>query len=337
MKTSPLGRTGLEISRLCFGTLTVGPAQADLSVEEAADIICYAVDQGVNLIDTAEYYDNYSLIRHVLRQSGSQPYIATKTYAYSRQQAESSLEQARRETGLDVIDLFLLHEQESVLTLDGHREAFTYLIEQRDAGRIRAVGVSTHAVEPVLALAQAVGQTDAQPSSVWRREQLDAGIYREADVIHPLLNLSGVGILDGTAEDMADACRLARQAGIGLYGMKMLGGGTLLSRFDEAVRYVLDLPFLDGVAVGMQSKLEVDMNVALFEQRPVPEQWLAESRARRRVLKIEDWCTGCGQCVRRCGESALRLVDGKAVVDRGRCVLCGYCAAVCRDFAIKIY
>lgn len=337
MRCQPLGRTGLEISRLCFGTLTVGPAQADLSVEDAVDVIVYALQQGVNLLDTAEYYENYPLIREVLRQAADRPYIATKTYAYSRQQAEKSLEKARRETGLDVIDLFLLHEQESVLTLDGHRDAFTYLIEQREAGHIRAVGISTHAVEPVIALAQAVGQADSQPASVWRREQLDPGIYREADVIHPLLNLAGIGILDGTAEDMAAACQLARRAGIGLYGMKMLGGGTLLSRFDEAVRYALDQPFLDGIAVGMQSKLEVDMNVALFENRPVPESWLVESHARRRILKIEDWCTGCGQCVRRCGESALRLVDGKAVVDPDRCILCGYCAAVCRDFAIKIF
>lgn len=334
MEQRILGRSGLSVSRLCFGSLTVGPAQADLSPDAAAEIISHALRQGVNFIDTAEIYENYEHIRLALKYTADQPVITTKTYAYTWQQAEQSLENARRSLDLDVIDIFLLHEQESCLTLDGHREAFSWLLKQKEKGLIKAVGISTHAVEPVRALAAArTGQTD----SIWQKMNLDPGPYREADVIHPLINVRGIGLIDGTAADMTVACRQAKDAGLGLYGMKMLGGGHLLGQFDEAVRYVLQCDFLDAVSVGMQSTAEVDMNIALFENKFVHPQLMKQTRQRQRKLIIEHWCTGCGKCTERCGEHALSLVGGKAVVDREHCIFCGYCGMVCRDFAIKIY
>lgn len=51
---------------------------------------------------------------------------------------------------------------------------------------------------------------------------------------------------------------------------------------------------------------------------------------------IHDWCEGCGRCVRRCGQGALRLENGRARVDLEKCVLCGYCAGVCPQVCIKV-
>ncbi|HBP38900.1 MAG TPA: aldo/keto reductase [Clostridiales bacterium] len=337
MEQRKLGRSGLTVSRLCFGTLTMSPAQAGLTAADGGGLLAYASRRGINFWDTAEIYETYPHMRAALRQISRQPVISTKTYAYSRKMAEASLEQARRALDLDVIDIFLLHEQESFLTLDGHREALAYLIGQRDLGRIRAVGVSTHAVGVVRAIAEAA---QPQPPRVrpdhpaW--QDLDPGIYRETDLIHPLLNLTGIGLLDGTAGDMVQACEDAHAAGIGIYGMKMLGGGHLLQRFDEAAAFALGLSCADAYAVGMQSQDEIDMNIALFDGQPVAPHLLAATQARKRRLVIGDWCRGCGDCVRRCGQQALRLEDGHAVVDSNRCVFCGYCATVCRDFVIKV-
>jgi hypothetical protein len=178
---------------------------------------------------------------------------------------------------LDVIDLFLLHEQESTLTLDGHREAFAYFHEQKEKGLIRAIGISTHAVEPVQALTQArQGHADA----LWR--DLDIGLYREADVIHPLLNWRGLGLIDGTAEEMVLATRAAADAGLGLYGMKMLGGGHFLHEFDTALAFALAQDQMAAYAVGMQSEAEIDMNIALFSGLAVDPGDLAATRSRSR-------------------------------------------------------
>ncbi|MBU4541184.1 MAG: 4Fe-4S binding protein, partial [Firmicutes bacterium] len=53
-------------------------------------------------------------------------------------------------------------------------------------------------------------------------------------------------------------------------------------------------------------------------------------------LHISDWCTGCGECVKRCKQRALALVGGKAQVDQKKCVLCCYCSSACKDFCIKV-
>ena len=47
-------------------------------------------------------------------------------------------------------------------------------------------------------------------------------------------------------------------------------------------------------------------------------------------------CIGCGSCVKRCGQSALSLNNGRAEVDDSKCVLCAYCSKVCPMFAIKV-
>jgi aryl-alcohol dehydrogenase-like predicted oxidoreductase len=343
MERRLLGKTGIEVSRLCYGTLTMSRSQADLSAQEGGELIVHAAESGVDFIDTAELYGTYAHVRYALRHTSIPLVISTKSYAFDRQSARDSVEKARRELDADVIDLFMLHEQETVMTLLGHQEALDFYLSMKEKGMIRAVGISTHAIEPVRAIAQAkrMGQADGPspcpaPScgSCWT--EFDPGRYREIDVIHPILNRSGIGLLDGTASQMRTAVEEAHQAGVGIFGMKMLGGGNLFNEFDEAVAYALSLEAADAFAVGMQSRDEIDMNIALFEHREVPAAQLEKTRSRKRTLQIEDWCTGCGSCVKECKAGALRVADGKAKTDPDRCVLCSYCARACRDFAIKV-
>ena len=51
-----LGSSNIEVSKLCFGSLTMTPFQANLSVKEGAELIKYAHKKGINFIDTAEIY-----------------------------------------------------------------------------------------------------------------------------------------------------------------------------------------------------------------------------------------------------------------------------------------
>ena len=313
-----LGRTGIEVSRLCFGTLTMGPLQRGLPPEEGGALLAAAYRAGVNFLDTAELYETYAHIRASIEQSGFRPVVASKCYAYSADGARFSVEKALRETGLPCIDLFLLHEQESEHTLRGHREALEALIGMKQEGMVRAVGVSTHHVACVRAAA-------GMP---------------EIDVIHPIVNRAGLGICDGTAAQMLAAISAAHAAGKGLYGMKVLGGGNLLGDWAECLAFALGVPELDAIAVGMQTPEELEANLAAFTAhavgRPLP-QTPAEAARRRKALHVDFWCEGCGRCVDRCGQQALSLIDGRAVPDPARCVLCGYCASVCPVFALKVY
>src|SRR5690554_2381398 len=145
MEYRVLGDTGIKVSRLCFGSLTISPLQANLSLKDGIDVILEAVDRGVNFIDTAELYDNYDYIKGVLKYK-KDLIICSKSYAYDKKTAEKSLDLCLKGIGRDYVDIFMIHEQESELTLKGHYPAIEYFLRQKELGKVRAVGISTHTV-----------------------------------------------------------------------------------------------------------------------------------------------------------------------------------------------
>ncbi|NLB73815.1 MAG: aldo/keto reductase [Firmicutes bacterium] len=309
-----LGRTNIAVSRLCFGTLTIGPLQANLPVHEGASLIRAAIDRGINFFDTAEIYGTYPYIRAAISgMNRSDVVIASRSYDYTYEGMERSVAFALQSMNVDYLDLFLLHEQESALTLIGHREAVRYLEDARKAGIIRAIGVSTHYIQCVRA----------------------AALMPEIDVIHPLLNYSGIGIADGTVQDMLQAIELAHSQRKGIYSMKAIGGGALLRDVEGALKFAIDQPYVDSVAVGIKTLDELEMDLAIFQGRE-PDESLREKTCLNKTLIIEPWCTGCGKCVERCSHGALEIVSGRVEVDGAKCVLCGYCQAVCPEVCMKV-
>lgn len=310
-----LGKTGLTVSRLCFGGLTIGPLQSNRPLAEGAAVIRSALDAGVNFIDTAELYGTYPYIRKAIANSKNDVIIASKSYAYTYNDMRLSVETACKEIDRDYIDLFLLHEQSSRMTLKGHADALSYLCDAKRQGIIRAIGVSTHTIDVVRA----------------------AALMEEIDVIHPIINCKGIGITDGNAKEMLTAINFAAlDCGKGIYAMKALGGGNLNSMAEEAFAWVLAQRGISSVAVGMQTIDEVILNTSIFSgQEPDKELWNKVSNAPRKLL-IEDWCVGCGQCATHCPMKALTINNSKACVDVKKCVLCGYCGAYCPEFCLKI-
>ena len=314
MQYRKLGGTGLTVSRLCFGALTIGPLQRNLPLEQGAGLIRLALDMGINFIDTAEIYNCYPYIREALRDYPVDVNIATKSYAHTRAEMEKSLLGALKSLERDSIEIFLLHEQESYFTIKGHQEALDYLVSARDQGLVRAVGISTHCVAGVRAAAS----------------------IPEIEVIHPIINLAGIGIQGGSLEEMLEAISFAASMGKGIYGMKCLGGGHLIPDAERAMEFVLSLPELAAVAVGMQSKEEIIYNAARFSGQSPDPALVPGLAGQARRIHIEEWCRGCGQCVDRCTAGALRIEKNRATVNETLCRLCSYCAAACPEFCIKI-
>lgn len=315
MRYRTLGRTGIRVSRLCYGTLTIGPLQANVTAAKGARLIQLALDKGVNFIDTAELYGTYPHIRQAIRHRPEKPVLSSKSYAYTRAGMRDSLLRALDGMDVPAVDVFLLHEQESHLTLAGHRDALEYLLEAKAEGLVRAVGFSCHTVAALRA----------------------ALTMPEIDVVHPLINLKGVGVRDGTAAEMLSAVKALHSKGVGVFGMKPLGGGHLIRHSKEAFAYVLAQDCLDAIAVGMACDAEVTYNCALFAGETVSNELAAVLRRQERRLQVSDWCGACGTCLEHCPQGALTLVAGRAAADRERCVLCGYCGAYCPEFCLKIY
>ena len=309
MEYRSLGDTGIRVSKLCFGTLTISPLQKNFDTEKGAALLKSAYDMGVTFFDTAEIYGTYAHLKRAF-QGSDDVVISTKSYSYDEKTAKHSLEKALRELGRDYIDIFMLHEQESEHTLRGHSEAIEYFLKKKQQGVIRAFGVSTHFVACVTAAIR----------------------HSAVDVIHPIFNKRGLGIVDGTADEMEAAVQAANAVGKGIFAMKPLGGGHMCDDPKEAFSYAVNNPYVHAIAVGMQSFREIKENCAFFSGQETEFRLTGV----KRKLMVHDWCEGCGKCVKACQNGALRLAEKKVMIDQERCVFCGYCAAACPNFAIKV-
>ena len=314
-KSLPLGKTGLNINPLVYGTLPLGPLQGNVSPEAGGELIRYALEQGVTLLDTAELYGTYRHIREGIKGYKGEVLIASKTHAATASDARAHIERALREMDVAYLDICHLHGARLQDPLVERAEVFAELLKMKQEGLIRHVGVSCHYISAVERVAE----------------------HPEVEVVHPLINRLGMGIIDGSAAQMAAAIKKCAEAGKGVYAMKALAGGNLIKDARASFRYVLDLPGVHAVAVGLLSKAEIDGNLRLFnEDEADPATWEKLESRKRDILIMEPFCKGCGACVPACTNNGLYLENGKAKVRREDCILCGYCAAACPEFFIRV-
>ena len=93
MQNVQLGSSGLSVSKLCFGTLTMSPLQQNMPPEEGARLLVYAYERGVRFLDTADLYETYPHIRLALKQAPDYV-VSTKAYCYDRETARAAFERA---------------------------------------------------------------------------------------------------------------------------------------------------------------------------------------------------------------------------------------------------
>ncbi|BDV44916.1 aldo/keto reductase [Geotalea uraniireducens] len=315
MKRITLGRTGISIFPLIYGTLPLGPLQAGLSPAEGGQLIRHAFERGITMLDTATMYDTYPHVREGLAGWRGEVTIATKTHAADAATARAHVERGLRELGRERLDIVHLHGARIADPFTERAAVFEELLRLKDEGKIGHVGLSSHYISAI-------------------RKAAD---HPEIEVVHPLINRTGMGILDGSAAEMAAAIAACAAAGTGVYAMKALAGGNLISEARASIGYVMGLAGVHGVAIGMLSPAEVEANILLFEEgRSEEETWQELERRRRRLRIMDQFCTGCGNCAEGCASKALSVVDGKATLDESLCILCGYCAAACPQFIIRV-
>jgi len=309
-----LGNTCLKVSEFCLGALPMGPLQSNISVKEGGRIIRLALEHGVNFVDTAQMYRTYPHIRAALNGYSGQVIINSKSTAAGYEDMKKAVEEALSELSRDAIDMFLLHAaREKPDVFEKRAGAWECLQEYKRKGYIRAIGISTHNVTTVEAAAR----------------------LPEVDIIFPLINHKGLGILDGNIDTMLSAIARAAEAGKGLYAMKALAGGALLSELPQALEFTRKAPGITSVALGVTTEAELLMDLKLFNGEELNEQELATIK-HNKALIFMFFCKGCGACAAGCVNGAITMIDGKPQVDTKKCVLCGYCTPLCPEFAIRL-
>ncbi len=161
MEYRVLGKSGLKVSALTLGTMTFGGKNkfaevGTCGVKEASEIISYALDKGVNLIDTANIYSD-GVSEEIIGEifNGKRPHdvlISTKARmpvsdgvndeGFSRYHLIRECEKSLKRLRTDHIDIYYLHQWDGTTPVDEMVEALDTLIKQ---GKVRYVGCSNFA------------------------------------------------------------------------------------------------------------------------------------------------------------------------------------------------
>ncbi|XVH31022.1 aldo/keto reductase [Haloferacaceae archaeon DSL9] len=158
MQYTRLGRTGLEVSRLCLGCMNFGSEEPWMLNDRGAsvDVIEHALELGINFFDTANAYsrgESESILGEVIQgYDREELVIATKVYfdmgdgpnkrGLSRKHILDQVEGSLERLGTDYIDLYQIHRWDEQTPIDETLSALDFLIK---SGTVRYIGASTMA------------------------------------------------------------------------------------------------------------------------------------------------------------------------------------------------
>ncbi len=316
MQKKQLGKTGFMVSEIGFGGIPI----TRLAVEEAARLVKYGHDQGINFFDTANLYgDSEEKIGIALEGVRDKTILATKTVLRDGKAALGQLETSLKRLKTDYIDLYQMHNisnqdaMDQVLAPSGVYEAMVKA--QRD-GKIGHIGFSSHNPD----IAARVCET---------------GLFATVQLPFNFIE-----------KDPEEKCfGFARERQMGIIAMKPLGGG-LLDRPDLCFRFLQQ--YLDVVPIpGMQSREEVDQNVRFYHEPQALTPQDLEDMDKTRTEIGTRFCHRCEYC-QPCPEGVLiwRVLLFNAQSRRfppqmsirmskepmetaERCVQCGQCEEKC--------
>lgn len=371
----------LNLSALGFGAMRLPVIDGnDAKLDEAAtaEMVAYAIEQGINYFDTAwGYHDGNSeiVMGKILSQyPRNSLYLATKFPGYdltNMDKVEAIFEKQLEKCRVDYFDFYMLHnvcEMNIDAYIDEKYGIFDYLKKQKNAGRIRHLGFSSH------------GGYD-----VMKRFLTTYGEHMEFCQIQ-------LNYLDWTFQNAKAKVALLNEHHIPIWVMEPMRGGSLASlsednaaklktlRPDEtalawAFRFLQTIPNVAVILSGMSNMQQLQDNIHTFEtEKPLNTGELdallgiADDMVKRIALP----CTACRYCVGHCPQqldipTLIALYNEHCFTDEGglfafiapmalmampedkrpaACIGCGSCEAVCpqnirisdtlKDFASKL-
>jgi aryl-alcohol dehydrogenase-like predicted oxidoreductase len=203
MQYRPLGRTGVQVSPLCLGTMMFG-AWGNTDHDDSIRIIRAALDAGINFVDSADVYsagESEEIVGKALKGRRDDVVLATKFFmpmgedpnrrGGSRRWIMTAVEDSLRRLGTDWIDLYQVHRPEPDTDVEETLGALTDLVRQ---GKVRYIGSSSFSGSKIIEAQWAARErrlerfrTEQPPYSMLVR-----GI--ELDVL-PTAQRHGMGIL----------------------------------------------------------------------------------------------------------------------------------------------
>ena len=326
MEKRLLGRTGLKVSALSFGTMTfagkgrfsvVGSTQ----VADARAQLARCIDAGINLVDTADVYSigaSEEVLGQAMAGRRDELLVATKcntrmsseanAVGSSRHHIHRACEASLRRLGTDYIDLYQVHSVDELTAIDETLEALDDLVR---VGKVRYIGCSNYAAWQLMrALARADARHLTRFASVQAYYSL---IARELEwELLPLSQAEQLGVLvwsplaggflsgkHGRGSDSAAGSRRETIATPGLHDeeqgfdivdvLREIAGERGVSPAQVALNYIAYRPGVTSVIIGARDAEQLDDNLAAVGWQLAPEEVRRLDEVSARPLPYPHW------------------------------------------------
>jgi len=303
MKYTYLGRTGVEVSRLCFGCMSFGDKSWRrwvLTEEEAMPFFRKAIEAGINFFDTADMYSvgvSEQITGKALREFArmEEVVLATKVFnkmgegpnmrGLSRKHIQQGCEASLRRLGVETIDLYQIHRFDPHTPWEEVLSALDLLVRQ---GKVRYIGASSMAAWQ-FAQALSLSERNGYARFVSMQNHYNL-IYREEErEMIPLCRQEGIaiipwsplarGLLCGTRKGVDDHSSTPRAASDkyawNLYGQpsdeeviracREVAGARGISPAQVALAWLLSKPYVTAPIIGTTKLKHLDDAIAALD------------------------------------------------------------------------
>jgi 1-deoxyxylulose-5-phosphate synthase len=253
-----LGKSDVKVTRLALGTGSFsGRIQQSIGQEGLTRLVHHAYDRGIRFFETAESYgQSQQMLAVALRGIPRENYVLmTKVTTSEGIDPQAKLDELRRNSSTDYFDIMLLHWQHTGTWPQDTRHWQDAILEAEQKKTIRSHGASVHGL-PAL---RQVPKTDWLQVAMIRMNH--KGVRMDAEV-------ADVDEL-GNVNEVVDHVKQARQLGMGVVSMKLIGEGVFNHEDRQrAMRFAFKNAGVDSVTVGFKNTAEIDeaidnLNLAL--------------------------------------------------------------------------
>lgn len=211
MEYIKLGRTGLDVSRICLGCMSYGVPERGMALwslneEQCRPFIKRALELGINFFDTANVYSDGTseeIVGRALKEFSrrDEVVIATKVFfrmhqgpngaGLSRKAIMTEIDNSLRRLGTDYVDLYQIHRWDNDTPIEETMEALHDVVK---AGKVRYIGASSMYAWQFLQ-AQHVAERNGWTKFVSMQNYLNL-LYREEErEMLPLCREEGIGVI----------------------------------------------------------------------------------------------------------------------------------------------
>jgi aryl-alcohol dehydrogenase-like predicted oxidoreductase len=293
MERRAFGKTDMNVSVLGFGGAEIGFEKADTST--VRELLSLALDEGLNVIDTAECYEgSEELIGNAVGSRRNQFYLFTKcghgpnfSDQWAQDQISKSIDRSLKRLKTDCVDLIQLHSCSEQILRKG--EVIEALERAKKAGKTRYIGYSGDSTDALYAIE--TGAFDALQTSVSIADQ------QSIELTIPLATRKGMGVI--AKRPLANAAwrskTMPENSYIQPYWERLQelkydflnGNGN--DPAVQALRFTLSVPGVHVAIVGTTKPNRWQQNASIVSKGPLEQNEFDSIRLRWKHTARPEW------------------------------------------------